>query len=105
MPTAMPAPSAAWRNYWGAAPELLDPRTQAGDQALLSALGVPPRLMQKIVSPGTLLGALSPSVSRETGLRKTLVIATASHDTAAAIAAVPASGEDWAYISSGTWAP
>jgi rhamnulokinase len=83
--------------------QLLDPRTRAWDRTLLSVLGVPPRLMQKIVSPGTLLGALSPSVSRETGLWKTLVIATASHDTAAAIAAVPASGEDWAYISSGTW--
>jgi len=83
--------------------QLLDPRTRTWDGALLSALGVPPRLMQNIVFPGTLLGALSPSVSRETGLGETLVIATASHDTAAAIAAVPASGEDWAYISSGTW--
>ena len=83
--------------------QLLDPRTRTWDGALLSALGVPPRLMQNIVFPGTLLGALSPSVSRETGLGETLVVATASHDTAAAIAAVPASGEDWAYISSGTW--
>jgi len=83
--------------------QLLDPRSKTWDGTLLSALGVPLRLMQNIVSPGTSLGALSPSVIRETGLRETLVIATASHDTAAAIAAVPASGEDWAYISSGTW--
>jgi len=83
--------------------QLLDPRSRTWDGTLLSALGVPPRLMQNIVSPGTSLGALSRSVARETGLRETLVIATASHDTAAAIAAVPASGEDWAYISSGTW--
>src|SRR4030042_4847808 len=83
--------------------QLLDPRTRTWDGALLSALGAPPRLMQNIVSPGTLLGALSPSVSRENGLKETRVIATASHDTAAAIVAVPASGEGWAYISSGTW--
>ena len=83
--------------------QLLNPRTRTWDAALLSALGAPPRLMQDIVSPGTSLGALSPSVIRETGLKETRVIATASHDTAAAIAAVPATGEGWAYISSGTW--
>jgi rhamnulokinase len=42
-------------------------------------------------------------VAQETGLKKGLVVATAGHDTAAAIAAVPAEGKDWAYISSGTW--
>ena len=83
--------------------QLLDPRSRTWDRTILSALGVPPRLMQNIVSPGTSLGGLSRSVARETGLMETPVIATASHDTAAAIAAVPASGEDWAYISSGTW--
>lgn len=83
--------------------QLLDPRTRKWDGTLLSAAGVPPRLMQEIVSPGTLCGSLRASVSSETGLRETPVIATASHDTAAAIAAVPAAGEDWAYISSGTW--
>jgi rhamnulokinase len=83
--------------------QLLDPRTRNWDGTLLTALGIPPRLMQKIVFPATILGAVSPSVSRETGLKETQVIATASHDTAAAIAAAPASGEDWSYISSGTW--
>jgi len=83
--------------------QLLNPRTRTWDAALLSALGAPPRLMQAIVSPGTQLGTLSPSVIRESGLTETQVIATASHDTAAAIAAVPAAGEGWAYISSGTW--
>lgn len=83
--------------------QLLNPFTHTWDAALLSTLGVPRRLMQDIVNPGTLIGPLSRSVSSETGLKDTQVIATASHDTAAAIAAVPASGEDWAYISSGTW--
>jgi rhamnulokinase len=83
--------------------QLLDPRTRNWDGKLLTALGIPPRLLQNIVLPATRLGVLSPWVSRETGLGETPVIATASHDTAAAIAAVPASAEDWAYISSGTW--
>jgi len=83
--------------------QLLDPRTRNWDGQLLSALGIPPRLLQNIVSPATLLGPVGPWISQETGLRETAVIATASHDTAAAIAAIPASGEDWAYISSGTW--
>ena len=83
--------------------QFLDPRTRTWDEDLLAALGAPPRLMQKIVPPGTPLGALDPFVSQETGLKDTQVVATASHDTAAAIAAVPASGESWAYISSGTW--
>ena len=83
--------------------QLLNPRTRTWDAELLAALGAPPRLMQDIVPPGTLLGTLSPPVFRETGLKETRVIATASHDTAAAVAAVPATGEGWAYISSGTW--
>jgi rhamnulokinase len=83
--------------------QLLDPFARKWDEGLLSALGAPPGLMQRIVPPGTVIGALDGSVSRETGLRDARVVATASHDTAAAIAAVPASGEGWAYISSGTW--
>jgi rhamnulokinase len=43
------------------------------------------------------------AVASETGLNAAPVIAPASHDTASAVAAVPASGESWAYISSGTW--
>jgi rhamnulokinase len=83
--------------------QLLNARSQTWDPLLLSALGAPPRLMQTIVSPGTELGLMKPSVIRETGLKETRVIATAGHDTAAAIVAVPAAEEGWAYISSGTW--
>lgn len=83
--------------------QLLDPVARNWDEYLLSALGAPPGLMQRVVPPGTVIGALDASVCRETGLREPRVVATASHDTAAAIAAVPALGDDWAYISSGTW--
>ena len=83
--------------------QLLDPRSKRWDEGLLGAAGVPLSLMQRIVPPGSPWGFLSPEVSRATGFPKTPVIATAGHDTAAAVAAVPAAGEDWAYISSGTW--
>lgn len=83
--------------------QLLDPRRGAWNQDLLASLGIPPGIMQDVLSPGTVIGTLSPAVSKEIGLEETLVIATASHDTAAAIAAIPASGANWAYISSGTW--
>lgn len=83
--------------------QLLNPYERTWDEGLLSALGLPPGLMQRIIPPGTLIGALDGSVSRETGLPDTRVVASAGHDTAAAIAAVPASGDNWAYISSGTW--
>jgi len=36
-------------------------------------------------------------------LDDTTLIVPACHDTAAAIAAIPTSGDDWGFISSGTW--
>jgi rhamnulokinase len=55
------------------------------------------------VKPGTMLGPLRGRVGMETGLTGVPVIAPATHDTAAAVAGVPAQGASWAYISSGTW--
>jgi rhamnulokinase len=83
--------------------QFLDPRSGAWCEPLLGALGIPVSILPDILPPGTVLGSLSPDVARETGLHDARVVATAGHDTAAAIAAVPAEGKDWAYISSGTW--
>ncbi|MGB7294412.1 MAG: rhamnulokinase family protein [Candidatus Aminicenantales bacterium] len=83
--------------------QILDPRISAWDKTILSAIGLSPAVMPDVLAPGTLIGNLLPSVSEETGLPGTQVVAAAGHDTAAAVAAVPASGKDWAYISSGTW--
>jgi rhamnulokinase len=44
-----------------------------------------------------------PSIANDVGLKDTQVVASCSHDTAAAVAAVPAEGQDWCYNSSGTW--
>lgn len=83
--------------------QLYDPRRQQWAAEIFDALGLSQRIMQDIVSPGTIIGRLDERVARSTGTPAVPVVATASHDTAAAVAAVPAQGEDWAYISSGTW--
>jgi len=75
------------------------------DYELLSQLGLPTPILGPIVEPGTKLGPLLGEVADATGASSSVqVVATASHDTAAAIAAVPATGDaSWAYVSSGTW--
>jgi len=83
--------------------QILDPRTRAWIPGLFQAMGLSKKILQDIIDPGTVLGPLTEEVARETGLRGVPVVATASHDTAAAVAAVPAEGRNWAYISSGTW--
>ncbi|MEI7732958.1 MAG: rhamnulokinase family protein [Verrucomicrobiota bacterium] len=80
-----------------------NPKTKAWSKPLVDALGIPPKLMPKIVPSGTVLGKLTPALAKATGLNGMKVIASCSHDTGAAVAAVPASGTGWAYLSSGTW--
>ena len=70
---------------------------------LFERLGLPARILGEIVYPGTSLGPLLAHVAEAAGMDPAPVYATASHDTAAAVAAVPAEGENWCYISSGTW--
>ena len=57
----------------------------------------------KLVPPGTEVGRLMGPLAELPALRDTVLIAPACHDTASAIAGIPATGNDWAYISSGTW--
>ncbi|THF86070.1 rhamnulokinase [Deinococcus sp. KSM4-11] len=84
--------------------QFYDPQTQDWAWSLVNAAGIPRSLLPRIVEPGTDLGGLRPEVAAETGLSGTRVIAPATHDTASAVAAVPATGEGgWAYVSSGTW--
>jgi rhamnulokinase len=83
--------------------QMLDARTGDWSKPLLRAFGIPARLCPPVVASGTKLGKLRKDVAEATGLRNTQVIATASHDTGAAVAGIPSTGEDWAFISSGTW--
>ncbi|MCP1415568.1 rhamnulokinase family protein [Paenarthrobacter sp. A20] len=67
-------------------------------------LGLPRSLFPSLVQPGEAVGSLLPSIANKVGLPEaTLVVAVGSHDTASAVAAVPALQQDFAYISSGTW--
>lgn len=82
---------------------MLKPGKAEWESLLLGAAGIEKNLVQEIVQPGTILGPLLPEVCTETGCCEIPCIAVASHDTASAVASVPATGERWAYISSGTW--
>jgi len=80
-----------------------DPRR--GDWAfdLLQCLGIPTHIFGPIVPPCTVLGPLQPEVAREADCPVIPVVAPGAHDTASAVAAVPASRPDYVYLSSGTW--
>ncbi len=83
--------------------QLLNPRTKDFDMDLLLAADVKPSIVGQIVMPGTQIGSLSDAIARDTGVGKVPVIAVAGHDTASAVAAVPAKDNQFAYLSSGTW--
>ena len=97
--------------------QLLDPRSGTWSDELCRDLGLPRAILPDLIEPGTELGPLRRPVAEELGLaRPVTVIAPATHDTASAVAAVPARTmstaapssssappPDWCYLSSGTW--
>ncbi|MEZ5362597.1 MAG: rhamnulokinase family protein [Bryobacterales bacterium] len=83
--------------------QFYDPRKKAWAKPLLEKLGLPTHILREVVQPGTKLGPVLPSVAEACGLNGMSVVAPASHDTGSAVAAVPASGRNWAFLSSGTW--
>lgn len=85
--------------------EMLDARKRDWDWELIDSLGLPRHLFCPIVMPGTVRGRLRKVIAEETGLGEVDVIAVGSHDTASAVAAVPATDDEQpvAFISSGTW--
>jgi rhamnulokinase len=83
--------------------QLYDPNRRGWSRDLCKAFRLPERIFGNIVEPGTVVGKLRSSIATETGLAPVPVIAPATHDTGSAVAAVPARGQSWAFISSGTW--
>jgi rhamnulokinase len=83
--------------------QIYNPRKREWSKRLIKLFGFRPDVFPKIVKSGTVLGPLQPALAAEVGMKRIKVIASCSHDTAAAVAAVPAEGKDWAYLSSGTW--
>jgi len=83
-----------------------NPRRGDWAKDMLEKLGIPPHIFPEVVPSGTNLGGLLPHVAEGVGLQpqgRLAVIAPACHDTGSAVAAVPAKGSDYAWISSGTW--
>lgn len=87
--------------------QMLDGATGEWSGELLAALGIPERLVRTPRAPGSVLGRVSAGVCEATGLSPDVrICAPGSHDTASAVAGVPAVGgvgASWAYLSSGTW--
>jgi len=83
--------------------QLMDMRTGKWSKKIFDKLSLPIDIMPKIVEPGTVADKLDSKIAKELGCGQIPVIATGSHDTASAVAAVPAGEGDWAYLSSGTW--
>lgn len=85
--------------------QFYDPVKKRFATDMLRRLGITGGFFSELVEPGTELGPMLPSVGARCGFKRdTPVYTTGSHDTASAVAAVPAAeNESWCYISSGTW--
>lgn len=82
---------------------LTDASTALPDAEICAVAGVSPEMFGKVVRPGSVLGVLKEEIAAKCGLGPVPVITVAGHDTASAVAAVPASDTNFAYLSSGTW--
>ena len=87
----------------GSTSQFMDMRTGRWSKAIMDGLSLPSGILPKVVAPGTVVGQLNAKVGQELRCGPIPVIAIGAHDTASAVAAVPASEGKWAYLSSGTW--
>ena len=86
--------------------QFVDPTTRDWARGLLERFELPTGLLPPIVEPGQTIGTLRPDLAERLGLPQLPVIAPPTHDTGAAVAAIPTEQTgraNWAYISSGTW--
>ncbi|MCJ8010932.1 rhamnulokinase [Paenibacillus sp. KQZ6P-2] len=82
---------------------LLDPVNREWNIDVIDTLSLPQSLFNPIIMPGTRLGGLTPDICSELSVDAMPVIAASGHDTAAAVASIPATSSRYAFISSGTW--
>lgn len=84
--------------------QMLNPNTGDLDEELLLSIGLKREQFGPITQPGTVVGGLTEQIIKNTGIDPEVkVVAIAAHDTASAVAAVPAMDENYAYLSCGTW--
>ena len=84
--------------------QVMDVRTRAWSREVIRSIVDDAWRWPRIVPPGTILGPMRPELMPQGTTSAPMVLATCAHDTASAVAVVPATGEhSWAFISSGTW--
>lgn len=83
--------------------QLLNANTKRWESNVFDKFSLPQSLMQGIIFPGQLLGQLTSELAAELEIGEVNIYAVGSHDTASAIGAIPLEGEEWAFLSSGTW--
>jgi len=83
--------------------QMMDMRTGRWSEDIFEKLLLPVGIMPDSIMPGTVAGKLSKQIAEELGCGQIPLVAVAAHDTGSAVAAVPAGGGTWAYLSSGTW--
>src|SRR5579885_728423 len=82
---------------------LTDAKSQTWNSELFDRCGLDLSAAPSTVPTGTVLGELKGSLSEHRAFSEAKLIAPCCHDTASAVAGIPLHGDDWAYISSGTW--
>ena len=83
--------------------QLINAKTKTWEKSLFDKLNLPLSLIRNIIEPCSLVGNLTDDIAQEMDAPNIKVFAVGSHDTASAIAAIPFDGEEWAFLSSGTW--
>jgi rhamnulokinase len=84
--------------------QMLDAKAGMWSDALIDKFSLPKALFGPITPAGSIIGTLRPDVAKECGTEEWTVVAPGTHDTASAVAAVPAEpGSNYCYLSSGTW--
>lgn len=83
--------------------QLYNPIKDSWEEEIFERFRIPIEIMPELEMPGKEIGKISESIRREFNIKDISVISPCGHDTACAVASVPAEGEDWAYLSSGTW--
>lgn len=84
--------------------QLMNMKTGRWSKEIFDKLSLPMEIMPEVVAPGTMVGKLKADIAKELGCKPIPIVATSSHDTASAVAAIPADKKtNWAYLSSGTW--
>ncbi len=84
--------------------QLINAESKNWDEEIIKDLQLPIQIFPQIVQPGKIIGLLKEDIQKSTGLSNVDIIAVGAHDTASAVAAVPAiENSNWAYLSSGTW--